>query len=280
MKTSNKLLIVLATLLIIVPIIAIAINMKINYRYVIHEDYISRQEINNEPFNKKSTQRMAIPISKSFEYVNIADAKNIHLEIHLNNSDVAGIKIPEYAKDYFSFEVDANGVLNIVVKGNPYVGNQIPISIYSPKFKGINVSNSGMLVVAAISDSLLANLNNIESFSLSGAITTNDGNGNVIRTVNDTNVSKLTLNLTNSNFSSDGHSFEDLTINTKGVSAIALNGDENVKDKYSIKNLLVNTTDTAEVIINNININNFSGKISDHTKIQAPASNLRQLFKN
>lgn len=280
MKTSNKLLIVLATLLIIVPIIAIAINMKINYRYVAHEDYISRQEINNEPFNKKSAQRMAIPISKPFNYVNVNDAKNLRLEIHLNNSDVSGIKIPEYAKDYFNFEVNDKGILNITIKGNPYSGNQIPISIYSPKFKRINVSNSDLLVVAAVSDSLEANLTKVQSFSLSGAITTNDNQGNVIRTVNDTNIGKLTVNLANSNFSSDGHSYQDLIINTKGVSAIALNGDENAKDKYSVKNLFVNTTDTAEVVINNININNFSGKISDHTKIQAPASNLKQLFKN
>jgi len=280
MKTSNKLLIVLALLLIIVPIIAIAINIKINYKYVVHEDYISKQEINNEPFNKKSAQRMAIPISKPFDYVNVYDAKNLRLEIHLNNSDVSGIKIPEYAKDYFNFDVDDKGILNITIKGNPYSGNQIPISIYAPKFKKINVSNSDLLVVTATSDSLEANMSKVQSFSLSGGITTNDNRGNVIRTVNDTKIGKLTINLINSNFSSDGHSYQDLIINTKGVSQIGLNGDENAKDRYSIKNLSVNTTDTAEVVINNININNLSGKISDHTKIQAPVANLKQLFKN
>ncbi|PWS27734.1 hypothetical protein DHW03_09145 [Pedobacter yonginense] len=280
MKTSNKLLIVLATLLIIVPILTIAINFKMNYAYVVREDYISRQQINNEPFNKKSAQRVAIPIQMPFNFINVADAKGIEMEIHLNNSEVFGIKVPNFAKDYFKFEVDGNGFLNITINGNPDLSNAIPISIYAPKFKGVNVSNSRMLVVSAIADSLEANLSHVESFSLSGAITTNDQNGKVIQSFNGTNVGKLTVNLVNSIFSSEGRSYENLIINTKGRSEIGLTGDENAKDRYRVNNLTINTIDTASVTIGNIKINKLSGKISDQTTILAPVLNLKQLFKN
>ncbi len=51
MKTSNKLLISLAVLLIAIPIIVVAINAKVNYKERgIEDSYFGTQNINNETF--------------------------------------------------------------------------------------------------------------------------------------------------------------------------------------------------------------------------------------
>lgn len=283
MKTSNKLLLGLATLLLIIPMIVLAINVKINYIAETGCTYMERQELNAEPFNKQTIGRLAIPILKPFKSVNFVDAKQLSIEIHLMKSDVFGVKVPEFMKDCFIFNVDENGILNVSVKGKPeFASNEIngvTLVIYAPIFKKLDITNVFRIELSAVSDSLQINLTNTNFFNVSGAITFNNDKGKIIRTINQSEVQNLYLNLNNSNFQSAERIFKNLIITTKGNCMVEINGDEKRKEKYTIDNLTINTIDTASVSINNMLVKNCAGKISDNTTLNMPVINMKQFFK-
>ncbi|MBC6111712.1 GIN domain-containing protein [Pedobacter fastidiosus] len=279
MKTSNKLLIALAALLIIIPVIAIAVIVKINFVPSGDTSYLSRQELNNQAFDEPSKGRLSIPIPSVFNAVNFVDAKNSFISVHLTKSTVSGVKITSFEKEFITLEVK-NGVLNLSFNDNFNQGRPIDIVIYAPSFKKINASNAGLFELVASGDSLEVDLHKTESFSFGAAIITRNNKGETIKVINQSDIKNLIVNLNDSKFSSFSNSYQNLEINTKGNSEIELNSGENNKEIYTIKNLSINTVDTASINIKNIKIEKIKGKISDNTIIKMPIPILKQLFKN
>lgn len=278
MKTSNKLLITLGLLMIIIPILVTAVTVKLYYQPAPPSTYLERQQINNESFDQKSPGRVAMGIKAPFKKVNFSDARNLFISLHLTKSTSTGIKIPSYAKDRITFEV-TNGVLNISLLENFSTGRPLDIVIYSPTFETLDISNAFLFeLTTELIDSLTVNANNTGNLTLGGAITNFNNKGEVISSINDTKINNLHISLNKSTFQVNDHSFENLSINCLKNSKIEINGDDSIGDKYHIKNLKLNTADTADVILKNMKIDVITGKISDDTKIQMPNKYLKQLL--
>ena len=282
MKTSNKLLISLAVLLIVVPILVVGINIKVNYTEKGPEDtYLGTQNINNESFEQKSKERVSISLQSPFNAVQIKDAKGFSVQLFVKEDNQYGLKIQEKFKNDLKYEVDANGVLQLSIKN--FSGDngieKIVIVIYCPKISEVSVANSNILEFSAHSDAVTLNLDNVGDLFLSGDITNNDAKGKTISVINPTKIGKLYLNLNKTKFSGYTNSFKDLYVIANNSEVEIGNMDENNKTPFPFDNLSIKTTDTSRVQLQNVNVRSFVGDFSDATTLQIPTPLLKQLFK-
>ncbi|MEH3113254.1 hypothetical protein [Pedobacter terrae] len=281
MKTSNKLLIALAALLIIIPIIVVAVNVKINYRTRTGHNFVEEQEINEEPFDRMSKDRVSIPIKTPFSLVNIPDAKRIYLELHFIKSTQSGVKIPYDVKNDIVFNVNRAGVLQIKFSdklnrsGNHFDG--IVILVYGPNIDKLDVGNASSIVLTAKTDTLGINVKNSDQLMFSSPVTFST-DGKITRVINQTEIKNLTINLDSTAFSSGNNNYKNLNIICKNSSA-SIEGEEGEENK-NIENLNVKTFEKSEIKIDKFNINKISGSLSDETKVQMPVKYLKQMFKD
>lgn len=279
MKTSNKLLIALAALLVIIPIIVVAVNVKMNYKPSRGDDFVEEQVINAEPFDKESPGRTAIAMKTPFTSINIPDAKRNVLQLHFIKSAVSGIKVPTDLKDGLSFSVNTQGVLQIncsdKLKTSGYHKYGIAIVIYGPNIIELNLNNSTSLVLTAKTDSLNVNMKNSGQLSFGTPITFSTVEGKATRVINQTDIKQLNINLDSASFYSQSNSYKNLNIKSKN-SSIDFRGDE----KSSIENLTINTFEKSEITIDKVNINKISGNLSDETTIKMPVKYLKQMLKD
>lgn len=278
MKTSNKILIAFASALLLIPILGMIYVSRVEYK---EGKYANDVVYKNDHFKDEAPNMVSTPISKSFNAINIKDAKGYFINIRLVEDKDYGVKVQGKSNNTFKFEVDENGVLQIDVanktEDSHYYGMVI---IYAPNIKALTVAKADGVELNAKQDSLSLNLSNNGNFNFSSAsqlnkvliIATDVTNINVEKDIKD-----LQLGLTNTPFSINSASFDNLTINTN--STIELSSADSEKDKYSIKNLIVNTTGEASLKIENIKVLQCSGSFSDQTKVQMPAANLNQMFK-
>nr|WP_276900652.1 hypothetical protein [Pedobacter kyonggii] len=280
MKTSNKLLISLAILLIVIPILVVAINVKLNYKERgIEDSYLGTQEINNETFDQKSKGRITIPLQTPFEAIQFKDAKGFNVQLFIKEDNRYGLKVPEKFKNDLKFEVDANGVIQFAINNftDDNNGEKIVLVIYCPKINRVSVANSSILEFSARADSLTLNVDHSESLFLSGDITNNDPKGKVISVINPTKIGKLFLNLNSTTFHGYTNAFKDLYV-TANKSAIEI-GNEDDNKEFPFDNLNIKTTDTSSVKLQNVKVKTFTGDFSDATTLQIPTPLLKQLFK-
>lgn len=280
MKTSNKLLITLAALLIIIPILVVAVNVKMNYRPSRGNDFVEEQEINAEPFEKVSQDRIAIPIKTSFSSVNVPDAKRIYLELHLIKSAKSGVKVPTDMKNDIAFNINNAGALQINFSdkldrsGNHR--NGVVILVYSPNIDKLNLNNASNVVLTAKTDSLGINVTRTGMLIFGSPITFNS-NGKVNRVINQTDIKKVDIHLDSSVFNSGNINYQKLNITGKN-SSINIEGEP--QGNKNIENLTINTFEKSEVKIDKVKIDKISGSLSDETTIAMPVKYLKQMLKD
>ena len=280
MKTSNKLLATLAVLLIIIPIIVVAVNVKINYRPSNGDAFVEEQEINAEPFNEVSQDKISIPIKTSFTAINIADAQRNDLELHFIKSTVTGVKIPADMKEKINVSVNSEGILQINFddKESKSVRYQygVVILIYSPNIDKLNLNNSANLTLTAKTDSLSINIKNSGLLTFGSPITFSS-NGKITRVINQTEIKKLNINL-------DGAAFNSSNINYKILNIAGKNSSINIegqpKENKTIEYLTINTFGKSDLKIENVIVNKISGGVSDQTIITMPVEYIKQMLKD
>jgi hypothetical protein len=281
MKTSNKLLVSLAALLLIIPIIVVAINVKLNYKARgIEDSYFGTQEINNETFDQKSKGRITIPVQTPFNAIKFKDAKGFSVQLFVKEDNKYGLKIPEKFKNDLKYQVDANGILQLSIKNftEDNAIEKIVIVIYCPKINEASVANTNLLEFSAHSDSLTLNVDNGGSLFLTGDITYNDSKGKVTSVINPAKIGKLYLNLNKTKFSGFTNAFKDLYV-TANNSEIEIGNMEDNNKEFPFDNLNIKTTDTSSIKLQNVKVKTFTGDFSDATTLQIPTPLLKQLFK-
>jgi len=280
MKTSNKLLITLAALLIIIPILVVAVNVKMNYRPSTGDNFVEEQEINAEPFDKVSQDRIAIPIKTSFSSVNVPDAKRIYLELHFIKSAKSGVKVPTDMKNDITFNINNSGALQINFSdkldrsGNHR--NGVVILVYSPNIDKLNLNNASSVVLTAKTDSLGINVKK-SGMLIFGSPITFSSNGKVTKVINQTDIKKVDISLDSSVFNSGNINYQKLNITGKNSS---INIEGQPQENKNIENLTINTFENSDVKIENIVVDKISGSLSDETTIKIPVKYLKQIFKD
>lgn len=283
MKTSNKLLIALAISLLIIPIIVVAVTVKMNYT---DKNSALKANKNEEHFNTPSEGYLSERITKPFTSIEILDGKDLELDIVLKKDDNTGVKISEEFKNLISYTVDDNGTLLISFKATvEQTHRRAQIYIYGPNIAGFSASQGNSLSLwISNKDSLNLSATKIGSVWLNtdsklNKLSMNADSVDYFR-LDKTKITSLILNLKNTDFSTTSSSYKTLSINASGKSNIEIDGDEHKKDEYYIDDLSIKTEGKSNLTLTNIKVNKTSGSLSDSTYVVMPAISLKQMFKN
>lgn len=285
MKLSNKLLIAFASVLILIPLVGMIYVSQVNYKTGSYQADQARSTESEKHFNMPTENMESKAISTAFESINIEDAKRLGIYINFIKDDNYGVKIPKELKDSISFNVDANGRLQITFNSKNKEDRRrvyTTILIYGKGVKQVNINNAEDVYFDATSDSLKLNVKKSSSISLNKDVTLNALQ--IITDeveslhINKIAVKSLSINLNGTNFKSDESSYDNLSITAAGKSEIEINGSDS-DSHYFIKNLFINTLNAADFKLENIKVERCSGSFSDQTKVQMPAVNLNQMYK-
>ena len=285
MKTSNKILIIFAAALILIPVLGMVIVSATQYK---KGNYL--HEISNiENFSSNTKNMKSIAVATPFESVHIADAKGMPINIEFIKDNKWGIKIHDELKDLITTMVDTNGQLQIKIKDNLSLEENTrrfftTLYIYSPNIKSLHIINASDVNLSATTDTLTLQVQKSGSISFNSNTQIKQLNVQAIDVPNvnfrENIVQSINSNLRNTNFYSEQASFDNVSIVTSGKCEIELKGGySNSEQKYSINNLTLNTNGVTDVKLENIKIVNCHGKFSDETHVQMPAVNLNQMYK-
>jgi len=279
MKTSNKLLIALAISLIIIPVIAIAINVKMNYSD--KKTFFKHLKENNN-FNSplEGFESKEMP---AFSEVNIADGNNSYINFNVIKSNKSGIKIPEELTRLYDIKVDERNVLRFTPKSNNKKLNYaLTVYIYSNNVKSFNLAKAAGFTLDIKSDSVQLNVTDVKRVTFQdltaiGSLTVKANKVGDLRFDNVQN-STVAIELNNSNFSSLRSPFKSLDIRSTGQSNIEIVGDLSDKNNFQIDNLYIKTAGKSGLKVENIKVNKSSGSLSDSTSVSMSASILKTMF--
>jgi len=281
MKTSNKLLIALAASLIIIPIIVVAVNVKMNYKE-------SKTFVNNWKDDKSFSTPSEGFKSKAlspFTAVNFDNANNTYLNIKIVKDSKSGIKIQADLQDQFGFDVDDKGVLQITLKnGNNNLSYSPTIFIYSDKISKLSVAKARGFYIDINTDSLTVNAKNVNhlNFESNTKLNALEINADHVEDFvqSSKNIGALKINLNESEFKTGEISYKSLNITSSGNSKISITGDEKDAEKYLIDQLQIKTSGKTALNVEDIKVNNISGSLSDSTMVEMPAIYLKKMLKN
>ncbi len=284
MKLSNKLIIAFAASLILIPVLGMVFVSTTQYKTGTYKDIVYKVE----DFKTPTKNMSSISIPTAFTAINIADAKGMILSIQLIKDEKFGIKIPEEYKDLINATVDANGQLQITVKDKLKEENNrgryyTNIYVYAPTVNALTIANAGDINIMATADSLTLNATKADGISFGSEthikqlnIKTTDVERLSFR---QDDIKSINLDLHNTKLNSEDNSFDNVSIATSGNCTVEISGGYDDQKVGTIKNLVLNTTDKAIVNLENMQVTNCSGKLSDQTQVQMPALNLNQMYK-
>ncbi|TDQ09875.1 GIN domain-containing protein [Pedobacter metabolipauper] len=278
MKTSNKILIAFAVVMFIVPIVTIAISINTDSPRITSDEWT-----NTSKLNVKTTGYISKAIEKPFNGVILNNGlSNKFIELRLVEGEESGIKMPGNIQDKVSFNVDPAGKLQITFDDQ---GDDLRYSIivYSKSLKTLNVANTDALVVKADLDSLEIHAEKSGTLSFNGDhakiknLNLTANNVMAVQVDRDDSFDFLNVKLENSQFFFDSNSVSGLVINASGKSNIDIKTDGQPND-FNIGKLEINTLGDTQLLIKNIKVGAFSGKFSDNTSVNMPASYLNQMI--
>lgn len=280
MKTSNKLLIALAALLIIVPILVIATYVKVNY-ITINEAVKNNEGLTH--FDTKTPAFVSHKIDQAFNQININGSEKAILNLTLVENPAYGYKISEDNDQHYQAIVDANGRLNISRKANQdddkYVLNLV---IFAPKFNQLAVADVLQLELNTKLKQLNLDLKNINSvsFDQKTKISQLNVNGDQVNdfSLSHNEVNELKLNLMDVEFRSTSSSYKSLALTLSGKSDITISGDDIDGNKYQIDRLLITDKGSSTISLDKIKVIEAMGNFSDATKINTPARYMKQFY--
>jgi hypothetical protein len=285
MKLSNKLLIGFALAVIFIPLMGMIYVSRVYYKE--GDDRLADKVRKVENFSTPTENMESKAIAKSFESINIEDAKKLGIYVNIIKDEKFGVKIPKELKDVINFNVDANGALQITFNKNKQAKNDnsyTTIWVYAPSINQVNVANANSVYLDAKLDSLILNVKKSGSISLQNDLELKSFTINTEEVgdlyLSNVDIKSLNVKLNGTDFKTQNNSFENLSIETHGKSNIEISSyEDKSKAAYAVKNLSINTFDLADVKVENVKIDNCSGSFSDQTTVQMPAVNLNQMYK-
>lgn len=281
MKTSNKLLIALAALLIIVPIIVFAINVNLNY---IDKKVFWKQLKDNQSLSSilDGYENKNLP---KFTTINFSDGNNAYINLEFIKSEKTGIKIPVGLLEQYDLSVDNNQTLQIkLTHPEKKLKYSVTIYIYTSDVKMLNIGKASGLSLNISTNTININAKNVNHLNFTKETKINNLNLNMQKVqdllFSDNNtIQNIDMKLNESNFSTSKSFFKSLNIVTIGNSNIDIAGDNQDKDKYQIDFLSIKTTGKTSLNLEDIKVAKSTGDLSDSTKVSMPAFMLKTMFK-
>jgi len=281
MKKSNKLLIVFAAALILVPLLGMIYVSRVKYEVGTYNADRERHVETLESASKELTKME----STAFQTVAIISADPIRISVYVVKDAKFGVKVSNDIKDQVKINVGADGQLHVNIKKLTDKQRGIhnaDIFIFAPNVSALDLNSIASASIDVTQDSLNLKLQNAGNIYFDETATlkylqVSATSGSDIK-VFQGKISSMDLNLNETNFEAENTSFEKLVINSTGKAKISIEGDENNATAYAINDFVINTTGEAHVNLLNVKINKSAGKFSDETKLRVPAAVLNQMY--
>jgi len=282
MKLSNKLLIGLATILLVVPICVFYIVVKANrtdahtYTDLLYKEATSLQ-VPDKYMRTVSVQ--------PFKNVRLVGSRKTTVNLQLVKSDKFAIKADKDKESDFVYHIDDQGNLEIDFQNRKQY-SQLSISIFSPQLGDLSVSDVHLQSITAQTDHLHINLERqqalyfgaktqINSLSLAVKHSGIDIGWADSETLNA--IQELTLDLDSSAVRFKKQALQKVTL--KLIDSEAAFGLEN-DSLDRIDELRIYTEGKSAVYIKNTTVAQLSGSLSDQTITDLPVYHLRKLLNS
>ncbi|WP_231491068.1 hypothetical protein [Pedobacter sp. Leaf170] len=277
MKTSNKLLIALAVSLIIIPIIVIAVNVKMNYKN--EKAFYKNLKENTEL--KSTLDGYTSKELPQFSAVSLKDGNDAYVNFVIIKSDKPGIKIPTDLMEIYGVKVDNNGILQFELKNaDKKLKYSLTAYIYSNNVKAFDIAKATGFTLDIKTDSVIINAKDINRLNFQELTEIDHLKINTDKVADlsfDSNkINNVDVILNNSNFRSLKSMFKTINIDALGKSNIEIYGD--AKEKHQLSDLMIKTAGKTELNIDAIQVLKSSGSLSDSTKVNASASIIKSMF--
>lgn len=287
MKTSDKLLILLGILFFIIPLTGMVFMSKVYYKTSANNGNVTYEFSNDQSFTKPSKGRTAIPIHQPFHAIHIINGNGSCIELHLNQSNDYGVKIPKGFVEEVSFKVEKD-ILNIsFIKGFkiPSVRNRMLITAYSPKFAGLHITNTSYFNLITTADSLNIGLKyckftTFQNPNMKAYILTEKGGSMKHKTGNKALIKNLNVDLDNSEFILNDLSIDNLNFKAQNNSTINLDGTNENNGIFIANNLKIKTLGANTIKIDNFVTKEVKADFSDETTLEIPSSILKLILKD
>ncbi|SDD42166.1 hypothetical protein [Pedobacter soli] len=284
MKTSNKLLIALAIILLTIPLTVMILIAKANR---IDNKTYSEMLMKAESTNSDIDRFIKNYEFGKFQNVVINGSDLVYLDVKIIKSDKFLIKTTNVLADVLKHEVDKNGKLSLsfTSKGNYLHGTLL---IFSPNLKGIVFNNVSINELAANTDSLNVEISksnsfkfgknaNIKNLNLTKKADHSENNAVVTNiTIEDAKIDNLKAEVNNGYLIVNNMQLKQVVLMLKDAKT-EFNNEED-KNFKPIENLTLNSVGPNAINFHNVKINMAKGSISDGTNIQIPTINLKQLI--
>jgi len=288
MKTSNKLLIILATVLFVTPIIGMVIYAKSSR--VDGRQY--EAAIKDEGENPKAADQFLISRKvENFNKVVIDGENNLYTTISVIKSDQPLVKFSKDSESLFTTSVDDSGTLHIKKKPeNKFYSSGI--FVFAPTVDSLTLNklqvakfetNFDRIVIASeVNNGINFGENkNLKSLDL----TIRNSHSHIGSSKNTasylTGLENFNLHIIDGGVSLMPASFKSITLdlqNSKFNFVHERDGDKNVK--ASVQSLIVNTLGNSALSLSKdaVEFGNINGSLSDSTTTDLPIYILKDLF--
>lgn len=277
MKLSSKILIGLGIALFIIPIVTtsyIVGNNRVDTK--VYEEMLRKE--GSEPDSKDTYLKTYK--TKSFTNLNIIGNDKGSIGLFIVKSDKYAVKVDKNSEGEISIDVDGNGQLNIELKDNAKSYYK-RIYIFTPDIKQIEFSAIHVSSFSGQYDQLEIVGDKVEDFTFNSDVVVND----LSLRLKSSHISgdrqesfklnQLILDLDSSDVNFVKQDYEHVFIQAKD-SKVNFKGDN---PDLKLKLLNLKTVGHTSIDLNDFQVENAQGELSEETKTDFPVSLLRKILK-
>lgn len=289
MKTSNKLLLILAVALLVIPLVGMIIHAK-NSRI---DGHLYKSTLKDEGENPNATDRYLVSRKvDSFTKIVIDGDKNLYTHVSIIKSDQALVKFGKGNADSFTTSVDATGTLHIQFKSDNRFHSS-SIYVFVPSVESIHLNQLQVYNFETNFDSIaiaVSQINNTlyfgENKSLKTLHLTVKDSPLSIGELNQANsflggLEKFNLQVLNGSVSLPSSQYKSIHVDLQRGSLNFIQEREGDQFKTAtVQNFNVTSTGVAQLSLSlpAVEISQLSGSLSDSTTIDLPYYRIKGLY--
>lgn len=282
MKLSNKLLIGFAAAVFFLPLLGMIYVSQVNYKKGSYQDIHTDRIQKDAHFNTVS-EGMSSKTLPAFTSVSVDQSDQENLYVELVQDQASGIKFENQVEAGISMTVDANGCLHLRLKADEE-HRFARIIIYSPLVQSFDVKQAKDVELLVHADSLRMALQQMDTFRFSGETAIGEVRlaAEQVKSIiaDEAKLNKLQADLGTADFSTSKNAFDALVLKASGKAKVELGSENDENTIQRIKHLDIQTADSVQVKLWNVQIEQCSGRFSDGTTVSGMrAANLNQMYQ-
>jgi|GEM_PF-2661221 len=277
MKTSNKLLIITALILIAIPMVAVVYVSKAEYK-----DNIGMKDYRQSKLKLSTSTEGFETINFTRDFNSIVVSNGGYILLELVKDKEFGVKISNENRKLADIEVSASGELMIKFDADPNKKwGYKTIIIYAPDFSKLNLAKTDDVIIDGNLQTLNINATHVRNIRLNKTAIVDhmkiEADSVTGIELEGARINNFDVTLNYGNLNSLDVAYDHLTVHASGKSGVGIIQSE--KNKSSINSLSIHTSGQNSITLTNLKIDTLTGSLSEQTEISMPMMYIKQLLK-